>query len=107
MSPWRYLTPEESARFEEDEAKIREDKEAANARRIEVREAKKRKLDAIEEAKVRLDENQAKANREDRNQLNFDLVSASNNPKIKICLTLLELLKETPIPVPATTQASA
>jgi hypothetical protein len=34
-------------------------------------------------------------------------VSASNNPKIKICLTLLELLKETPIPVPATTQASA
>ncbi|EFX70664.1 hypothetical protein DAPPUDRAFT_327834 [Daphnia pulex] len=34
-------------------------------------------------------------------------VSASNNPKIKICLTLLELLKETPIPVLATTQASA
>jgi hypothetical protein len=49
-----FLTPEERAKFDEDEAQIRREKEAQNALRHEVRAAKKRKRDAIEEAKLRL-----------------------------------------------------
>lgn len=59
------LTPEQRAKFEEDEAIIRRDKEAQNALRGEVRAAKKRKRDAVEEAKVRLAEKQAKDKREE------------------------------------------
>jgi hypothetical protein len=48
------LTPAQRAQFDEDEALIRRDKERQNARRQEVRAAKKRKRDAVEEAKIRL-----------------------------------------------------
>jgi Spy/CpxP family protein refolding chaperone len=58
------LTPEQRAKFDEDEALIRRDKEAQNAQRQEVRAAKKRKRDAVEEAKIRLVEKEAKDKRE-------------------------------------------
>jgi hypothetical protein len=53
------LTPEQRAKFDEDEAIIRRDREVQNALRGEVRAAKKRKRDAVEEAKVRLVEKEA------------------------------------------------
>jgi hypothetical protein len=58
------LTPEQRAKFDEDEALIRRDKEAQNALRQEVSAAKKRKRDAVEEAKIRLVEKEAKDKRE-------------------------------------------
>ncbi len=58
------LTPEQRAKFDEDEALIRRDKEAQNALRQEVRAAKKRKRDVVEEAKIRLVEKEAKDKRE-------------------------------------------
>jgi hypothetical protein len=58
------LTSEQRAKFDEDEAIIRRDKEAQNALRQEVRAAKKRKRGAVEEAKIRLVEKIAKDKRE-------------------------------------------
>jgi hypothetical protein len=58
------LSAEERAQFAKDEAAIQSEKEAAKARRNELRSALKRKADAIEEAKVRLAEKDAKDRRE-------------------------------------------
>jgi hypothetical protein len=54
------LTLEKRAKFDEDEALIRRDREALNSLRAEVRAAKKRKRDAVEEVKIRLVEKEAK-----------------------------------------------
>jgi hypothetical protein len=54
------LTLEQRAKFDEDEALIRRDREAQNTLRAEVRAAKKRKRDAVEEVKIRLVEKEAK-----------------------------------------------
>ncbi|XP_046457099.1 uncharacterized protein LOC124204134 [Daphnia pulex] len=60
------LTPAQRAQFDEDEALIRRDnREAQNALRGEVRAAKKRKRDEVEEAKIRLVEKEAKDKREE------------------------------------------
>jgi hypothetical protein len=55
------LTLEQRAKFDEDEALIRRDRETQNTLRAEVRAAKKRKRDAVEEVKfIRLVEKEAK-----------------------------------------------
>lgn len=58
------LSPEKRVQFERDEAEIHREKEAAKARRNELRAAQKRKADAIEEARIRLAEKDAKERRE-------------------------------------------
>ncbi len=54
------LTLEQRAKFDEDEALIRREREAQNSLRADVRSAKKRKRDVVEEVKIRLVEKEAK-----------------------------------------------
>ena len=85
------LTLEQRAKFDEDEALIRRDRETQNTLRAEVRAAKKRKRDAVEEVKIRLVEKEAKDNTRRTNSqsvvgLNLQLFRITRQPRTRVRL---------------------
>ena len=87
--------PEKKPWFKEDEATIGREVEVAQARRIKLRAAKKRKAEAIEEARARYDEKQAKDQRE---EFEVKYLRDETSPPVLRCNTVA--LSRTPFITP-------